>query len=61
MEKNDFKKLARDVYFKPNMEFSGVSGSEAMRNAIKEALHGEYTIYSWNKYKQDVLDRKSVV
>ena len=60
MENNDFKKLARDVYFKPNMEFSGVSGSEAMRNAIKEALHDEYTIYSWNKYKQDVFQLISV-
>lgn len=55
VETKDLQKLARDLYFNPKMEFDGVSGEDAMRNAINDALGGEYTIYSWQKHKQDVF------
>lgn len=56
VEKKDLKKLARDLYFNPSLEFEKVSGQDAMRNAIKEALGGEYSIYSWEKNKYDVYE-----
>lgn len=55
IEKADFKKLARDVYFNKNLEFGEVSGQDALRNAIKDALGGEYNVYSWQKHKYDVF------
>lgn len=51
----DLKKLARDLYFNPNMEFNEVSGEDAMRNAINDVLGGELNRYSWEKNKQDVF------
>ena len=55
IKKADFKKLARDVYFNKNLEFGEVSGQDALRNAIKDALGGEYNVYSWQKHKYDVF------
>ena len=55
VEMNDLKKLARDLYFNRNLEFDGVSGQDALRNAIKDALGGEYNVYSWQKHKYDVF------
>lgn len=57
---NDLKKLARDLYFNRNLEFDGVSGQDALRNAIKEALGGKYDVYSWQKHKYDVFEIISV-
>ena len=55
VEKQDLKKLARDLYFKPQMEFDGVSGQDALRNAITDTLGGKYDVYSWQKHKYDVF------
>lgn len=58
---NDLKRLARDLYFNPQMEFSGVSGQDAMRNAIFEALavkkdcRREDMFYAWQKNKTEVF------
>lgn len=52
---NDLKNLARDLYFNRKLEFDGVSGQDALRNAIKDALGGEYNVYSWQKHKYDVF------
>ena len=38
MERNDFMNFARDLYFKREFSKNGVSGQEAMRNAILDAL-----------------------
>ncbi|MBW3350599.1 hypothetical protein [Limosilactobacillus reuteri] len=60
MEKNDFKKFARDLYFKKEFSINNVSGQEAMRNAILDALGGEFTTTSWGKHKYDVFELISV-
>ena len=51
MERNDFMNFARDLYFKREFSKNGVSGQEAMRNAILDALGGEFTPTSWGKNK----------
>ena len=60
VEKKDLKKLARDLYFNPSLEFDGVSGQDAIRNAITEVLGGKYDVYSWQKHKYDVFEIISV-
>ena len=60
MEKNDFKKFARDLYFKKEFSINNVSGQEAMRNAILDALGGEFTTTSSGKHKYDVFELISV-
>ncbi|PWT35140.1 hypothetical protein DKZ29_06275 [Limosilactobacillus reuteri] len=49
-------KLARDVYFNPTFSAGEVSGQDALRNAIMDALGGEQTTYSWEKHKYDVFE-----
>ena len=56
MERNDFMNFARDLYFKREFSKNGVSGQEAMRNAILDALGGEFTPTSWGKNKYDVFE-----
>lgn len=56
VEKKDLQKLARDLYFNHNLEFDEVSGQDALRNAIKDALGGKYDVYSWQKHKYDVFE-----
>ena len=56
VEKKDLQKLARDLYFNRNLEFDEVSGQDALRNAIKDALGGKYDVYSWQKHKYDVFE-----
>ena len=60
VEKKDLKKLARDLYFNPSLEFDGVSGQDAIRNAITDVLGGKYDVYSWQKHKYDVFEIISV-
>ena len=56
----DIKKLAHDVYFNPTFSKNDVSGQDALRNAVMEALGGEKTPYSWAKHKYDVFEIISV-
>ena len=56
VKKKDLQKLARDLYFNRNLEFDEVSGQDALRNAITDALGGKYDVYSWQKHKYDVFE-----
>ena len=51
----DLAKLAKDAYHNRNLEFNNVSASDAMRNAVKDALGGEFTSVSWGKNKWEVF------
>lgn len=52
----DIKKLALDVYNGVPVMYDGVSGEEALRNAITQACGGEWNIYQFNKNKWDVYE-----
>lgn len=56
VKREDLMKLAHDVYFNPTFSAGEVSGQDALRNAIKDALGGEYNVYSWQKHKYDVFE-----
>ncbi len=58
----DLKKVAREAYFHPNMTFGEdkVTGQDAMRNAIKDALGGKVSYYSWKENKNKVFEIISV-
>ncbi|MEY8736426.1 hypothetical protein AB9M75_04045 [Lactobacillus sp. AN1001] len=58
----DLKKVAREAYFRPNMTFGEdkVTGQDAMRNAIKDALGGKVNYYSWQENKNKVFEIISV-
>ncbi|AIR11763.1 hypothetical protein [Ligilactobacillus salivarius] len=55
IEMKDLAKLAKDAYHNRNLEFNNVSASDAMRNAVKDALGGEFTSVSWGKNKWEVF------
>lgn len=56
----DLKRLAKSVYENPNMTFNEVSGQDAMRNAILDALGDKFNYYSWEKNKTQVFEIISV-
>lgn len=50
------KAIAKDAYFKPSLQFNNVDGSQAVRNAIIEALGGTYSVRSWHENKYAVYE-----
>lgn len=48
------QKLALDVYNGAPVMYEGVSGEEALRNAITQACGGDWNIYNFQKNKWDV-------
>lgn len=56
IKREDLMKLAQDVYFHPEFSAGDVSGQDALRNAITDALGGTYNVYSWQKHKYDVFE-----
>lgn len=49
-------KLAKTLYNNTEFEYNGVSGDEAMRNIVKEAIGGEFNYYNWQRHKYDVFE-----
>ena len=56
VKSNDLRKLALDTYKNSSLEFEGVSGNDAMRNAIKDAMGGEeLSYYTYEAHKTELF------
>ena len=59
VKREDLMKLAHDVYFNPTFSAGEVSGQDALRNAITDALGGEYNVCSWCGHKATMNLRRA--